>query len=287
MVDNFLSTVKWLHVELSSRCNAWCPSCPRNIDGYKLIDGLIEEDLPLEKLANIISTLPMLKTIQLCGNYGDPISAKNISEVIDFLIKKKFDIQIHTNGSLKTKNWWSEFGNKLKDMNHKIYFAIDGLEDTHKIYRQGTDYKKIIENATAFISSGGNAIWQFIPFAHNEHQLKECLILSKKLGFKNFDIVKRPRVNSNATHYKTGKKINLEPWTYQDKFFNTITSHNEKNSSCMHLEYSSLYVSANGKISPCCYLPKIEYNEELEIKKELTYNPRKECVEYCNFKGVE
>jgi DNA-3-methyladenine glycosylase I len=30
-------------------------------------------------------------------------------------------------------------------------FGIDGLADTHSIYRVGTDYHKIIENAKAFI----------------------------------------------------------------------------------------------------------------------------------------
>ena len=122
-MDKFLKTVKWLHVELSSRCNAWCPSCPRNMDGYKLIDGLIEQDLPLEKLIEIISTLPSLETIQLNGNLGDPIAAKNVSDVLDYLINKKLSIEIHTNGSLKTENWWNELGSKIKKVKHKVYVA--------------------------------------------------------------------------------------------------------------------------------------------------------------------
>ena len=33
----------WLHVEPTSRCQAWCPSCTRNILGYGLSDFVIED----------------------------------------------------------------------------------------------------------------------------------------------------------------------------------------------------------------------------------------------------
>ena len=77
--------IKWLHVELSSKCNAWCPACPRNKSGFGLIDGLVEEDLSLEKLEQVLKQLPNLTTVQLCGNYGDPIAAANIISAIDII----------------------------------------------------------------------------------------------------------------------------------------------------------------------------------------------------------
>ena len=282
-MDKFLETVKWLHIEASTRCNAWCPSCPRNIDGYKLKDGLIEEDLSLQNLSNLVSQLPSLQTVQLCGAYGDPIAAKNITEILDFLISKKLSINIHTNGSLKTVEWWSALGSKIKDTEHLIFFALDGLEDTHEIYRQGTNYNKIINNAKSFISTGGKAVWQFIPFAHNEHQIKEAFILSKKLKFHNFKIIKRPRVNLNAKHYKTGKLLNIKPWSNDIMFSDKVTSHETLGKSCMHLEYPSLYVNADGKISTCGFIPDIEYTNDIDIASELKTNPRLECRKSCNF----
>ena len=282
-MDNFLNTVKWLHVELSSRCNAWCPSCPRNVDGYKLIDGLIEEDLSLEKLSTIISTLPNIETIQLCGNFGDPLAAKNITEVLDFLIQKKLFIRIHTNGSFKTTEWWSNLGKKIKNTEHLIFFAIDGLEDTHTIYRQGTDFKKILENAKEFISCGGNAVWQFIPFAHNEHQIKKAYALSKKLKFHHFMLQKKPRVNLNAKHYQTGEALNLSAWSKKEHFHDKMTAHIESGKSCMHLEYPSLYISSSGKISPCCFMYDVEYTDKIDMSLELETNPRPICKSSCNF----
>lgn len=285
MNDRFLPTVKWLHIELTTRCNAWCSSCNRNIDGYKLVDGLVEKDLSLIKLKKIISDLPNLKTVQLCGGFGDPIAAKNISEVLDFLIVSNFEIRIHTNGSLKSKDWWSDLGKKLKNIPHSIFFGIDGLEDTHKIYRQNTDFNKIIQNAQSFIQEGGKAAWQFIPFLHNEHQIFEAYKLSKKIGFYQFILQKKPHVNLNAKNFKTGELLNIKPWSKTNEFNQKVTSHYKLGKSCMHLEYPSLYINASGIISFCCFLSasNIEYDKNIDIEKELQTNPRIECKNSCNF----
>ena len=54
----------------------------------------------------------------------------------------------------------------------EVWFAIDGLEDTHSIYRQGTNWKKIIDNVMTFVDAGGKARWDMLVFQHNEHQVE-------------------------------------------------------------------------------------------------------------------
>ena len=51
------------------------------------------------------------------------------------------------------------------------------------------NYQKIIDNASAFIQAGGFATWQFVPYAHNEHQVKNCIKVSQELGFKKFKLI--------------------------------------------------------------------------------------------------
>ena len=60
------------------------------------------------------------------------------------------------------------------------------MEDTHSMYRIGTDYNKIIQNATAFINAGGTAEWCFIKFKHNEHQVEEARSIAEQMGFSLF-----------------------------------------------------------------------------------------------------
>ena len=71
----FNNTV-WLHVESTTRCNAWCPFCPRSKNGYGLADDLIVQDLSIDKLQNVCDDIPNIETIQFCGNLGDPLAAK-------------------------------------------------------------------------------------------------------------------------------------------------------------------------------------------------------------------
>ena len=255
-----IEDIKWLHVEASSKCNAWCPACPRNNNGIGLKDGLVLEDLALNRLQEILNQLPMLDCVQFCGNYGDPIIAHNILELVAVTIPHTKKIQIHTNGSLRTTEWWSNLANILSNIDHDVWFGIDGLEGVHEIYRQGTSYQKIIDNAQAFIDAGGKATWQYIPYAHNEHQVTECIKLSQQIGFTRFKLVKLYRNKKMARHYQTGEKFDLLP---PKEFQQIIKMQHQKNDniivnkdSCMHLAQSSIYLSANGKLSNCCHFER-------------------------------
>lgn len=278
------SDISWLHVELSSQCNAWCPACPRNKNGFGLIDGLIEEDLSLEKLEQVLKQLPNLTAVQLCGNYGDPIASTNIISAIDIIKQYASKIQIHTNGSLRNTVWWKNLANQLLTINHDVWFGIDGLEGVHEIYRQGTSYTKIIGNAQAFINNGGYATWQFIPYKHNEHQLKDCIKLSQKLKFKQFKLVKSFRNTISVRHYQTGDSFELAP---PEEFQHIIripkTNTQVPESNCMHLTQPSIYIAASGKLSHCCYKRLPEY--WFDTLDELLYNNTnlqdKICLKSC------
>jgi sulfatase maturation enzyme AslB (radical SAM superfamily) len=281
--------VNWLHVEASSRCNAWCPACPRNIQGFELADGLVEQDLDSVRFESIISQLPNLHGVQFCGNHGDPIIAKNILELINIAKKYSEKIQIHTNGSLRNSDWWGDLADLLQDINHDIWFGIDGLEGIHEIYRQATSFTKIIENASAFINKGGHATWQFIPFAHNEHQIKDCLKLSQKLKFKKFKLVKSYRNKNKARQFKTGTEFTLsapnEDIRQVIRFVDKRVAVAEKD--CMHLSMPSIYIDAAGSVSYCCHLSSIKPSgiTKFDSLDELMYNQIKlnapGCVASC------
>jgi len=276
--------IKWLHIELSSKCNAWCPGCSRNKNGFGLIDGLVEEDLSLINLEMVLKQLPNLIAVQLCGTYGDPIASAKIIPAINIVKQYASKIQIHTNGSLRNKEWWKKLATLLKDIEHDVWFGIDGMNEVHEIYRQGTSYTKIINNAQAFINNGGHATWQFIPYGHNEHQVKDCIRLSQKLKFKQFKLVKLFRNKTMVRHYQTGDSFELTP----PKEFQHIIRMPKVNtqvleSNCMHLTQPGIYISASGKLSHCCYKQSPEYL--FDTVDELLYNSvnlqDKICLESC------
>ncbi len=280
-------TIQLLHVEASSRCNAWCPACSRNKNGYELTDDLIEQDLDINRFQQVLSELGHLNIIQFCGNYGDPIIAKNILDLIELAKKHCNKIQIHTNGSLRNKEWWTKLAQQLSSHDHDIWFGLDGLGATHEIYRQGTSYNKIIENAHAFIQAGGQATWQFIPFEHNESQVIDCLRLSQQMGFRSFKLVKLFRNKKTVYHYRTKKPFELRPPKELSHLIRISGLNDYVNESdCMHLNPEpSIYLNAQGSISRCCYLDNIikfdTVQEMFSNKLDLTHQ---QCLISCGSK---
>jgi len=273
----------WLHVESTSRCNAWCPFCPRNNQGYGLVENLIPQDLEIEKLTQTIKHFPKLHTVQLCGNLGDPLAAKNIDDQINAILSFKNikHVQIHTNGSLRSKSWWRDIVQKTKNIDLTVWFAIDGNETNHTLYRQGTNYHNIIENAREFINAGGQAIWQFILFEHNKNDVPECYNLSQSLGFRDFKLIKNVRSDSKSYHYQTGEELAIKNYKSTHTVDKNIQKMIVQEKNCMHLSYPSIYLNAKGQIKPCCYMDQqsITPNDIIESFAKQNYFPT--CITSC------
>lgn len=282
---------KWIHVELSSRCQAMCPDCPRNDYGFKNRSDYPQLDLTFENWKKIFDDvdLPNIESLLFNGNFGDPIFNNDIMDIIDYSAKKwqPLKIFISTNGGLRNEKWWSEFGKRYKftswnqPFRLEVYFCIDGLEDTQELYRINVPYKKVMANAKAFIDSGGFAIWQMIPFEHNEHQIEEARTLSKILGFKSFRLNDCDRDNMWVfTDEKNGyyirptsdktKPLPHRPDTFSD-FDTNIDILGDKNIEvhskqlnekwdkwdnvikCYAKDSQTFYIASNGEVYLCCW----------------------------------
>lgn len=285
-----LDDIEWLQVENTTKCNAWCPACPRNNLGFGLSPGLVLEDLSLDRFQTVLNQLPNLQTIQFCGTFGDTMAAKQAFEHIELAKAHAKKIQIHTHGGLRNTDWWSALAELLKDTDHDVWFGLDGLKGIHEIHRQGTDFDKAIENAKAFIDAGGCATWQFIPFAHNEHQIKDCLKLSQQLGFRKFKLVTSVRERLTAKHWRTGETIEFRPWSKSSETNPyRIISISQRNTlstlDCRHLSSKSVYLNANGNVSHCCYLNVDRQYSSLDsiddMEKEINTQPDPKCLNIC------
>ena len=262
-----LSEIYFLHIELTTRCNARCPMCMRNYRGVDYNSGYPDAELTLEDIQHIL-TPEVLKTIHhinFNGNLGDFSLAKDGAEIVQYLVNHDITMTINTNGSLRPKTWWQ----KLASPNVKIGFALDGLSDTHALYRQDTDWNRIIENAQSYIAAGGQAIWRFAPFDHNRHQEAECRRLAKEMGFISFENIYDGR-DSGPVYTRTGE---FSHWLgpagdvlpIKDMLQSHITWHDSKtvkikkdtpelNLRCRHKVVKEIYLAADGTVYPCCYL---------------------------------
>jgi len=248
--------------------------CTRNINGGLENPNIKKTGWTLEQYKKILipEVCKQIKKIMFCGNYGDPLLNKNLPEMIQHTMfhNPEVEIRIHTNGSLRLPYWWQ---NLAKKMNNKsaVIFALDGLEDTHSLYRIGTDFDKIIQNAKAFIDAGGQASWAFIRFKHNQHQVEEAKKLAKDLGFYEFSLKDSSRwlMEPNFPVLDTEGKVtyNLEPSNESDikiidesivKNYKQILNNTEISCHAKHMK--EVYIDANCHVFPCCWIAMIPYH---------------------------
>lgn len=252
--------IKDIHLELTSKCQVKCPMCPRRINSgiENPLISITEIDLPIFKKWFSVDFLRQLNSLFMCGNLGDPIVAQDCLEIFQYIreCNPHISLSMHTNGSARSKHWWKE----LSKTNVRVVFGIDGLADTHSLYRVGADWNKIIENAASFINEGGIAEWHMLVFRHNEHQVDACRNMSKELGFVDFKEKHTSRFMENKWHvlddagrtihilYPTDKSTTMIP-KVQDAKSGVCTG-----IKCKAQTMKQIYVSADGTVSPCCWL---------------------------------
>lgn len=194
--------IKTIHLEMTDACNSACPMCARNINGGEDNPHLPNTELRIDDIEKIFKPefIKQLERIYMCGNYGDPIAARDTLEAFEYFRQHndKINLSMHTNGSAKKPDWWIKLAKVLGNKGY-VVFSLDGLEDTNHLYRQNTVWSKIMENVQAFISAGGRARWDYIVFAHNEHQVEDAERLAKTMGFERFQIKKSARFFSNVS----------------------------------------------------------------------------------------
>ena len=213
-----------LHLELTSRCNALCPMCGRTtgmdgaVEGGEVIlkkrDDVELLDTDPQLLANMIEEMkPFVPNhVFINGNFGDPIMYPHLLEVVKMYKDAGVpQVTLSTNGSVHKTDWWEKLAGIMRKPD-KVIFAIDGLEDTNHLYRVNTNFNKIMENAKAFINAGGLARWDFIAFAHNEHQIEEAKALAEQMGFVKFRYKKSNRYVI-PTHYAGDSEEKVETKT--------------------------------------------------------------------------
>jgi MoaA/NifB/PqqE/SkfB family radical SAM enzyme len=185
-----LSNIKEIHIEPTSLCNAECPQCARNILGTGLNPNIRLGSLDIDFFKTNFNeeNIKNINKIFFCGNVGDPCATPDLLKILQYLkiLKKDIVLGLNTNASLKRPEWFAQLGKILSGRLDYVVFSIDGLEDTNHIYRRNTNFKKIMDNARAYIDTGASAHWDMLVFEHNKHQVEECQQRAREMGFNWF-----------------------------------------------------------------------------------------------------
>lgn len=278
-----------VHLELSTKCNAACPGCPRFLRNSPNVDpNLVQTEVTIEQFKQWfpVEFVSRIYNWIICGTHGDPITCTDLYEILEYICEySPGNIQINTNGGLRGSEYFTKIGNlfaKRKEYNgvvpHRVVtFSVDGLEDTNHIYRKNVRWHKVWENMLSYKATGAEAHWDFLQFHHNVHQVDQARQLAEKYDIKF--ILKNPFGVDGTGMPVYDKDYNLE---YVIKHaFNPVDTHyvpaplgwrsdlpkpvkEEGCIQCMSFRNApapydqkaivEIYLDALGRVHPCCFV---------------------------------
>lgn len=275
-----IDDIREINIELSARCNARCPLCVRNFHGFPHNSGYEECDLSLARLKEIVpeSLVAQLDHIMVNGDFGDMLMNPETPEILAWFrehgrkqtgsgynIRRGLVIDVFTNGGARGRDFWEALGRLDLDIN----FCIDGLEDTHHLYRQNTLYETVIRNAGYYMAAGGRALWCMTEFDHNRHQIEEARRRSRELGFYKF-FTRYTGRDTGPVYDQNGKKIfvlkqeSSTGYTYPDIMTTELADQHIRNlpqlprqeirCEALSMWPVSIYIAADGTLDPCCMI---------------------------------
>ena len=233
--------IRVLHLEPTDVCQAACPLCARETD--ENFDKSQKHHLTIDQILNHIDhvSIQRLDKMFMCGNYGDPAAGRYTLDIYRYFrkINPEIVLGMNTNGAIQNTAWWQILGEIFHRQRDYVVFSIDGLEDTNHIYRRGVDWNKLMENAKSYINTGAAAHWDMLVYEHNEHQVDDCEHLAKHMGFSWFraKVSRRPLRND---------LLSPSNWS--------LPSVRPGKIECHALKEQSVYIDAQGRSSPCCWL---------------------------------
>ena len=249
----------YLHVETTNMCTLKCPACPRTVWQNLIKQPIKRADINLDDLKNFIDCKSGedFERMTLCGDYGDTIYFPELFRMIKMFRHKKF--QIDTNGSYKTKAWWTEL-NSLLTEDDIVIFGIDGLGIENTKYRVNADWKSI-ESAIDILAKGPAKLkCQTLIFDFNHDKLDDIKQWAENKGMEWFSL-KTMRFGMNKDIVPKEKENILTHELYKDEYEQKLPI--EIKPQCL----SSCVVTADGYFMPCDWIrnPLTFYRSELYL----------------------
>jgi len=254
------------HIELTDKCNAGCPMCPRtlHLDHCKPDRRVVHNtELTLADFQRHFTDdfCTRVSEVILGGAYGDPLAASDCLEICEHLSARGVRLAVSTNGSVRSVDWWTRLGQAMRRTGSRLELHIDGLADTNHLYRVNTFFDKIIANARAYLATGAMAEWVMILFRHNQHQVAEARRMAGEMGFQKFVLIDTIRFDASGRfryQMPDGAIRFLERPTISTQDFRPDADPAAPvpggRIECKSARRNSPYISAHGAVSACCWV---------------------------------
>jgi len=243
-----------IQVDLTGRCNFNCVMCFYRNAGFKHLEFVQSEEIPLDIGVSLFDQMADLgvPALELTGG-GEPLLYPAIEKVLDRIAKRDLELALVTNGSLLTKRildrivkpkWIrfsidsatvethnlihrvrNQFSEVLGNLQNVVDNNFDDCEVGVSYIVQPSNYREIVKAAELFKSIGVNNIRFSYAYTSkydkllSEKERKEINILlskAKKLETSNFKVfVMETRLDDFAPREKTFAFCGYQMFTFQ------------------------------------------------------------------------
>jgi radical SAM protein with 4Fe4S-binding SPASM domain len=238
-------------IEPTTSCNLRCIECPTGKQSLARPQGNMSVDI-FKKVIDKLSPDLIYLTLYF---QGEPMLNPHFSEIIKIARQRRIFVYTSTNGHfLNDKN----VDQIIKSGLSHLVISVDGLDqETYEKYRVKGDLQTVKDGIERLLAAKkiSKSKWpfieiQFLVMRHNEHQLKQMKEFARKAGvdkltFKSAQVYSFRDENSIVPTIKEKSRYRQLPdgsWVIVKKLRNRC-----------HRIWSSLVVTWDGKVVPCCY----------------------------------
>ena len=292
-----ITEVTELEIEMSTLCNAKCPLCYRN---YKSFPEEYKKPVirKFEDLCNQLNEYTNLNYVMIVGSMSEPTLYPYFLDVVAYLKKRNIRIEICTNGSTHSTEFWKELG-KLLSTEDAVYFTICGsTQEIHEKYRVGTILQNILDNAKALRTIIPIDYAQCIRFSYNSNDFETEEFKNIINEFSNVYMTETfyPK---NIENYNTKfdislfipNKLKIEKYNKVKTIAECYYSRNagKLKAQCQSYNHKRQQIDVFGNVYPCYLFLEYsnlkkwngDYSEILSIEHDCCKYCEKSVYEYC------
>ncbi len=270
-----------LYLETTNRCNLLCTTCPRTYEDLEP-----EADMPWELFTSLIDQYPNIARVVLHG-IGEPMLVKDLAQRVKYLKDRKIYVLFNTNGTLLTE----ANGRALIEAGlDELRVSLDAAEsETFRMVRGKDFFDKIVFNVRNFTRMQRElnapkprvSLWltglretvdqlpEFVRLAHSigvtEVYLQRLVFFDNPMSDKSL-----ARAESALFEHTTGREEALiheaEAIAHElgvmfsasgavDPGESIKMQRSDSPWSLCRRPWSLMYITANGRVLPCCIAP--------------------------------
>jgi radical SAM protein with 4Fe4S-binding SPASM domain len=239
-----------ISIEPTTACNLGCPQCPSGLKQFSRPTGKMN----LQQFKALLPRISPTTGYMTLYFQGEPFLNKEFTEMISAASRR--DIYTATSSNAHFLN--PEVARQTVEAGLKrMIISIDGVtQDSYAKYRIGGDLDKVIRGTQNILAarkalgvSYPVVVWQFIVFAHNEHEIAEIRKKAKEVGVDKLQLK-----TAQIYDFENAEKwlpANPEYARYQKKA-GLLALKAAKKNRCKRF-HGNPVLTWDGNMVPCCF----------------------------------